>query len=80
MDPDGRLLLKQLRVDHAAEMVAVLAAPELYAFTGGTPPALDELRTGYAAQARGPADGGELWRTWVLRERATLGERAGPLD
>ncbi|MEM9132933.1 MAG: GNAT family N-acetyltransferase [Actinomycetota bacterium] len=76
MHPDGRLLLEPLRVDHAEEMVAVLADTELYAYTGGAPPTLYELQARYGAQVRGPADGGEAWRNWVLRERAS-GEAVG---
>jgi hypothetical protein len=41
--PTPRLLLEPLAVRHAAPMVEVLAAPELYRFTGGRPPTLPEL-------------------------------------
>jgi hypothetical protein len=45
-----RLRLVPLRVDDADEMAAVLAAPSLFAFTGGEPPSADELRDRYAVQ------------------------------
>jgi RimJ/RimL family protein N-acetyltransferase len=64
------LCLEPLRVEHAAEMVVVLGAPELYRFTGGRPPDARELRERYARQvtSRSP-DGQELWRNWVVRRR-----------
>ena len=51
----ARLVLEPLRVDHAAEMVAVLASPALYAVTGGEPPSLAELTVRYARQTAGPS-------------------------
>jgi RimJ/RimL family protein N-acetyltransferase len=66
-----RLTLEPLRVDHAEEMVAVLADERLYAFTGGTPPALEELRERYARQATGRSpDGVERWLNWIARRSA----------
>jgi RimJ/RimL family protein N-acetyltransferase len=63
-----RLLLEPLRVDHAEEMVSVLADERLYAFTGGAPPALGELRERYTRQAGGRSpDGAELWLNWIVR-------------
>lgn len=47
-----RLVLTPLREDDADEMVKVLASPDLYVFTGGEPPTLDDLRRcGYASEA-----------------------------
>jgi len=67
-----RLTLEPLRVEDADEMVEVLADPTLYEFTGDTPPTLDELRARYEKQVRGTsADGGEEWRNWIVRERAS---------
>ena len=43
-----RLRLEPLSVDHAAPMVAVLADPSLYEFTGGSAPGLTELPDRYA--------------------------------
>jgi RimJ/RimL family protein N-acetyltransferase len=52
-------------------MVAVLQAPELYRFTGGSPPDVQELRERYARQVKGRLpDGHEVWRNWVVRRRA----------
>lgn len=63
-----RLGLEPLRVQHAEEMVPVLADERLYAFTGGTPPALGELRERYARQATGRSpDGVERWLNWIVR-------------
>lgn len=58
-------------MQHAAEMVVVLGAPELYRFTGGRPPDVRELRERYARQVKGRSpDGREVWRNWVARRRA----------
>ena len=63
-------LFEPLRVDHAAEMVTVLADPALYAFTGGSPPSVEELSAGYARQVLGgPPNSDERWLNWVLRLR-----------
>jgi RimJ/RimL family protein N-acetyltransferase len=72
-----RLVLEPLEPRHAAEMVAVLADPELYRHTGGVPPSDDDLRRRYEIQARGrSADGTALWFNWIVRERST-GAAAG---
>jgi RimJ/RimL family protein N-acetyltransferase len=73
----ARLTLVPLRVDDAAEMAEVLAAPSLYAFTGGSPPTVEALRERYEAQAAGgSADGSQAWRNWIVRE-GTDGPAAG---
>ena len=64
---DGRLRLEPLRVDHADEMVGVLADAGLYTFTGGTPPTLEHLRQRYARQVAGSGDPAEEWHNWVVR-------------
>ncbi|HEX3976640.1 MAG TPA: GNAT family N-acetyltransferase [Solirubrobacteraceae bacterium] len=65
-----RLTLEPLRVDHAEEMTPLLADPELYVFTGGGPPTLDELRARYGRQATGRSpDGVESWLNWIVRRR-----------
>jgi RimJ/RimL family protein N-acetyltransferase len=69
-----RLLLEPLRVDHAAEMVAVLADPALYTFTGGEPPAEADLVERYRRQSTRPG-----WLNWVLRTRDT-GEAVGTVQ
>jgi RimJ/RimL family protein N-acetyltransferase len=72
-----RILLEPLRVDHAGEMAAVLAAPVLYHFTGGRPPTGGELRERYARQVRGRSpDGRQQWRNWIVR-RASDGAPLG---
>src|SRR5690348_17986982 len=49
-------------------MVDVLSGEALYAYTGGAPPGLNELRARYASQAAGwSPDGREEWRNWILR-------------
>lgn len=45
----------------------MLSAGELYDFTGGTPPSLDDLERRYAAQVAGSPDEGERWHNWVIR-------------
>jgi RimJ/RimL family protein N-acetyltransferase len=72
----SRLTLEPLRETHAAEMVDVLSDPELYVFTGGSAPTLDELTLRYRSQVAGPVDGNEVWRNWILRENET-GRTAG---
>lgn len=65
-----RLTLEPVRVAHAEEMSPLLADERLYAFTGGEPPTLDELRARYARQATGRSpDGAERWCNWILRRR-----------
>src|SRR5690242_8917658 len=73
----ARLRLAPLKVADAAEMVHVLSGETLYAYTGGAPPGLDELRARYARQAAGRSpDGREEWRNWILR-RKPGGEAVG---
>ena len=64
---DGRLRLEPLRVDHAGELVDVLSDAGLYAFTGGSPPSLDDLERRYARQVAGSGDPAEQWHNWVVR-------------
>jgi RimJ/RimL family protein N-acetyltransferase len=67
LDSD-RLALEPFAVEHASEMVSTLAARELYLFTGGEPPTLDELGTRYGRQSRGqPEDGSAGWLNWIVR-------------
>lgn len=61
-----RLTLLPLRVDHADEMAAVLAAPELYSFIGGYPPTPRELRARYARMIAGSGDPAVSWCNWVI--------------
>lgn len=63
-----RLSLEPLTVEHAVEMVEVLADVSLYQFTGGEPPALDQLRGRYQRQAVGhSADMLQGWLNWIVR-------------
>jgi RimJ/RimL family protein N-acetyltransferase len=63
-----RVVLTSLREEDAGEMLAVLASPDLYAFTGGGPPTLDMLRRRYAAMVVGHSrDGEQEWLNWVIR-------------
>ena len=65
-----RLRLLPLRPEHAAEMSAVLADQELYAFTGGTPPRADELSVRYERWSAGSPDPAVSWHNWVIWLRA----------
>ncbi|MFG2820774.1 GNAT family N-acetyltransferase [Kitasatospora sp. NPDC048365] len=68
----ARLDLLPLRVEHAEEMAAVLADPALYAFTGGEPPTVEQLRARYERQTAGSPDPAEAWFNWVLRADGRL--------
>lgn len=72
-----RVVLVPLTINDAAQMVTVLADEDLYAFTGGGPPTLPELRAGYALQVAGhSADGTQEWRNWIIRlvtDRTAIG-------
>lgn len=72
-----RLLLTPLHADDAEAMAGVLADPDLYVFTGGAPPTVDELRARYERQTVGRSpDGRERWLNWVVRtasDRAPVG-------
>ncbi|GAB3838358.1 GNAT family N-acetyltransferase [Kribbella italica] len=61
-----RLELLPLAVEYAEEMAAVLAAPELYGFTGGEPPSVEQLTQRYQKQTAGPGRPGEYWLNWVI--------------
>ncbi|HYK31832.1 MAG TPA: GNAT family N-acetyltransferase [Streptosporangiaceae bacterium] len=64
-----RLTLVPLAAGHADEMAAVLADPDLYAFTGGSPPAVHELRARYERWIAGSPDPAESWCNWVIELR-----------
>jgi RimJ/RimL family protein N-acetyltransferase len=75
-----RLHLEPLTVDHAPEMVEVLADPSLYDFTGGEPPDLAHLRDRFARlQTQRSADGEQCWLNWIVRVRET-GRVAGTVQ
>jgi RimJ/RimL family protein N-acetyltransferase len=58
----ARLTLEPLRVEHAAEMVTVLADSRICEFIGGAPPTEEELRAAYARRVGHPG-----WFNWVVR-------------
>jgi len=62
-----RFTLDPLSVQAAVEMVDVLAAPDLYEHTGGSPPSLSELTRRYERQVAGPRTTDEAWRNWIIR-------------
>lgn len=75
-----RLTLEPLAVAHADAMVSVLAEPDMYAFTGGTPPTRDDLERRYRKQSAGRSpDGTQGWLNWVLRITAS-GALAGTVQ
>ncbi len=84
-----RLTLVPLRPEHAAEMAAVLADPDLYMFTGGAPPGAAELRARFERWAAGPGDPAVSWDNWAIQLRgpgalagyvqATVTDTAGTL-
>ncbi len=65
--PASRLTLVPLSAEHADEMAAVLADPDLYTFTGGSPPTRQELRARYERWAAGSPDPAVSWCNWVIQ-------------
>jgi RimJ/RimL family protein N-acetyltransferase len=64
-----RLSLEPLRLDHADEMAPLLDDPRLFAFTGGSPGTLDELRRRYEQRlTTWSADRDERWLNWIVRD------------
>jgi len=69
-----RLMLTPLDVADAADMVAVLSDRDIYAFTGGEPPALDQLRELYLRLSAGSPREDETWHNWIARrDRRAIG-------
>src|SRR6266851_382511 len=64
-----RLTLVPLRAEHAEQMAAVLADPDLYAFTGGSPPTPQALAARYERLAADSPDPAVSWCNWVIRLR-----------
>jgi RimJ/RimL family protein N-acetyltransferase len=62
-----RVVLAELAVADAAAMVEVLSSPELYVFTGGSPPSLSDLERRYTSQVNGSGRDGEDWYNWIIR-------------
>jgi RimJ/RimL family protein N-acetyltransferase len=65
--PSRRLTLVPLSAGHAREMAAVLASPELYTFTGGSPPTCQELLARYERWIAGSPDPAVSWCNWVIQ-------------
>jgi RimJ/RimL family protein N-acetyltransferase len=67
------LALEPLLAAHAAEMFAVLTAPEIYTYLDQPAPrSLDALRERYRKlETRRSADGTQQWLNWVIRISAT---------
>jgi RimJ/RimL family protein N-acetyltransferase len=84
-----RLTLLPLRPEHAGEMAAVLADPDLHTFTGGAPLTPQALRSRYERLTAGSPDAGVSWCNWVIRLRepgclagtvqATISSADGPV-
>ena len=74
-----RLILVPLSARHADKMAAVLADPELYAFTGGSPPTRQELRARYQHWITGSPDPAVSWCNWVIQLRGS-GSLAGTVQ
>jgi RimJ/RimL family protein N-acetyltransferase len=64
-----RLMLVPLSPEHADEMAVVLSDPDLYTFTGGSPPTVQELRARYERWTAGSADPDVSWCNWVIQLR-----------
>lgn len=63
----GRLTLLPLAVEHAEEMAAVLADPDLHTFIGGAPATAQELRSRYERLVAGSPDPAVSWCNWVVQ-------------
>ena len=66
-----RLTLVPLQAGHADEMAAVLADPDLYTFTGGSPLTPQELRARYERWIAGSPDPAVSWCNWVIQLRSS---------
>ncbi|WP_074713495.1 GNAT family N-acetyltransferase [Arthrobacter alpinus] len=63
-----RLRLEPLSVEHAPEMVEVLADASLYEYTGGEAPSLEQLQRRYTLQAFGQSeDRSQGWFNWIVK-------------
>ena len=74
-----RLELLPLRAEYADEMASVLADPDLYTFTGGSPPTAAALRARYERMIAGSADPEVSWCNWVIQVRDS-GSLAGTVQ
>jgi RimJ/RimL family protein N-acetyltransferase len=62
-----RLSLLPLRVEHAGEVAAALADPDLHTFIGGAPLGPQDLRARYERLVAGSPDPAVSWCNWVLQ-------------
>jgi|SRR5215467_9532784 len=62
-----RLTLLPLTAEHSDEMAVVLADPDLYTFTGGSPATPQELRARYERWIAGSPDPAVSWCNWVIQ-------------
>jgi RimJ/RimL family protein N-acetyltransferase len=76
----ARLVLEPLRVEHADELVQVLADPALYTFIGGEPPTLDRLRDRFGRMLAGSGGPQEQWHNWILRLDGAAGAAIGTVQ
>ncbi|MBA8815425.1 RimJ/RimL family protein N-acetyltransferase [Microbacterium halimionae] len=66
----ARFILEPLSPDHADELTTVLADESLYAFTGGEPPSVEELRVRCERQSVGYSPSGDAaWLNWIVRRK-----------
>jgi RimJ/RimL family protein N-acetyltransferase len=64
-----RLILLPLRVEHAEEMAAALADPDLHAFIGGAPLSSQDMRARYERLVAGSPDPAVSWCNWAIQLR-----------
>src|SRR5689334_837416 len=75
-----RMSLEPLRLEHAAEAVAVFNDQRLHTYLGTAPETFSQLRGRFARQVLGhSADGSEDWLNWMLRDRES-GEIIGTVQ
>ncbi|MEV5608077.1 GNAT family N-acetyltransferase [Streptomyces sp. NPDC052225] len=66
-----RLALEPLTVAHAREAFAFLDDARLHRWTGGAPPAFEDLELRFRRQAAGHSpDGSQGWLNWMVRRRS----------
>jgi RimJ/RimL family protein N-acetyltransferase len=75
----SRLDLVPLRAEHTDEMVAVLADPVLYTFTGGSPPTREALRARCERMLAGSGNPDVSWCNWVIQLHDS-GQQAGTVQ
>jgi RimJ/RimL family protein N-acetyltransferase len=65
-----RLRLEPISIDHAPEMVEVLADASIYEFTGGEAPTLEQLQRRIALQEVGHSpDLRQGWFNWIVKAK-----------